>query len=86
LSAAKPFPQNWKKKPFKLLLLLLLLLPPTSLKTNPILLSCFQHKTFLLSLQNLCSTKKIKIATNLQNACRGETYKQKTKKNQTKQQ
>jgi len=47
LSAAKPFPQNWEKKPFKLLLLLLLLvLPPTNLKTTPILLSSFQHKTW----------------------------------------
>jgi hypothetical protein len=39
-----------------------------------------KHPTLLLSLQNLCSTKKIKIATNLQNVYRGETYKQKTKK------
>jgi hypothetical protein len=43
---SKTFPSKLEKKPFKLLLLLLLLLPPTSLKTNPILLSCFQHKTW----------------------------------------
>jgi hypothetical protein len=46
LSAAKPLPQNWEKKPFKLLLLLLLVLPPTNLKTTPILLPSFQHKTW----------------------------------------
>ncbi len=38
--------ETGKKKPFKLLLLLLLVLPPTNLKTTPILLSSFQHKTW----------------------------------------
>jgi hypothetical protein len=39
-----------------------------------------KHPTLVLSLQNLCSTKIIKIATNLQNALRGQTDKQKKQK------
>jgi hypothetical protein len=38
--------ETGEKKPFKFLLLLLLVLPPTNLKTTPILLSSFQHKTW----------------------------------------